>query len=652
MAERIITVDYETWPIQDRPQYPPKPCGVAIWEPGSKPVYAAWDHLTNNGLYELRGSKVVKVPCPNPEKWARARLKDIWRGSASVLFHNGKFDEDVGEVWSTGELKLLPWERYHDTLFTLFLRHPHAPDLKLKPSSERILGLPPDEQDAVKEWLLANQPVPGVTISESDNGKEPAGKYIRWAPGDIVALYAIGDVVRTRKLHDHEYPELDAGEREAYDRERRLLPILLRNEREGMRVDLPLLEQDIATYTEARERAIAWLQKRLKAPELNIDSPAQLAEALEQNGIVTEWDLTEHGARKTGKDSLTADKFSDQKVYHVLGYVSRLATSLGTFMGPWARVARENNSYIYTNWNQVRGERGGARSGRAQCRPNFQNIPKVWDDKGDGYEHPKVKGLVLPELPLIRRYVLPDKGQAFGHRDYNQQELRILAHFENDKLLSAYNEDHRLDVHTYITEQIEEITGLKLERRAVKVVNFRTVYGGGASGLAEALGISYAQAKRITNALRAAIPGLKQLEDDLSEMAKTGKPLRTFGGRLYYCEPPGFSKKFKRMMTYEYKMLNYLIQPSAADTTKEALIRYHDVRKDGRFMVTVHDEINISAPKGAMKRELLLLREAMESLGAGGSDRWGAEKRYDLPMLSDAKMGPRWGELTKVEERR
>jgi DNA polymerase I-like protein with 3'-5' exonuclease and polymerase domains len=85
---------------------------------------------------------------------------------------------------------------------------------------------------------------------------------------------------------------------------------------------------------------------------------------------------------------------------------------------------------------------------------------------------------------------------------------------------------------------------------------------------------------------------------------------------------------------------------------KEAIIRYDSIRKEGRLLVSVHDEVNVSAPKRALKAELLLLREAMESLGTGGSNRWGTDKRYDLPMLSDAKMGPRWGELTKVEEQR
>lgn len=657
----LTTVDFETFGIESRPKYPPKPVGVAIWEEGELPEYVAWGHPDNNGIWVPRefnartgrvkrkgkndtGLKRVNLSA-SPEAYARKRLKDIWKGE--VLFHNGKFDEDVADAHL--DLPLLPWNKYHDTFFTLFLRHPHAPDLKLKTSAHRILKMAPDEQDEVAAWLVKNQPVPGTKITP---GK--AGKYIAYTPGDLVGLYAIGDVVRTRKLHDHEYPELDEGEREAYDRERRLLPILLRNEREGMRVDLIRLESDIKKYLAERERVEVWIRKRLKSPDLNLDAPAQLAEALDRCGVVTEW-MTPDGevagegdTKSTNKKFLTADKFNDPRVFRALGYHSRLGTALSTFMEPWAEVARENDGYIYTNWNQVRGEGGGARSGRIQSHPNFQNIPKVWDDKGDGYEHPShLKNLI--ELPLIRKYVLPDKGHLFGHRDYNQQELRILAHYEDDKLLEAYNENPELDVHSFITEQIKLIASLELARREVKVVNFRTVYGGGDGGLAAALDIPLAKAKAITKALRDAIPGLRRLEEALHELAKNGQPLRTFGGRLYYCEPPSYSKKFKRVMSYEYKMLNYLIQPSAADCTKESIIRYHDIRKEGRWLLAVHDENNISVPKKAMKAELLRLREAMASLGTHAPNRWGG-KVFDLPMLSEPKVGPTWGDLTKFKE--
>jgi DNA polymerase I-like protein with 3'-5' exonuclease and polymerase domains len=92
-------------------------------------------------------------------------------------------------------------------------------------------------------------------------------------------------------------------------------------------------------------------------------------------------------------------------------------------------------------------------------------------------------------------------------------------------------------------------------------------------------------------------------------------------------------------MTYEYKLLNYLVQGSAADATKEAIIRHHNhPKREARFMVTVYDEINASAAKKRMALEMEILRETMESL------------EFDVPMLSDGKTGPNWGTLTKYKD--
>src|SRR5512147_1728708 len=106
-------------------------------------------------------------------------------------------------------------------MFLLFLQDPHASSLSLKPSAERLLGLPPDERDAVAEWLIAN----GKIAKNQD-----PGAFIAQAPGDVVGTYAIGDVDRTEKLYDLVYPQVvELGMDLAYNRERQLLPILLAN---------------------------------------------------------------------------------------------------------------------------------------------------------------------------------------------------------------------------------------------------------------------------------------------------------------------------------------------------------------------------------------------------------------------------------------
>lgn len=621
---RVAVLDFETEGIEGRPKYPPKPVGFSLLLPGRKKSrYYAWGH-----------------PCENNCTFEEARnaLLAVWEDpNVGILMHNSKFDYDVAMTHM--KMKPLPWQRLHDTLFLLFLRDPHANTLALKPASEAILGLAPEERDLVKDWVLAN-------VEAAKRKKSEWGKYICLAPGKLVGNYADGDVVRTDGLFAKVYPEIvERGMLDAYDRERQLMPILLRNEQEGIRADLDALVGDRTQYEKAMGTADAWLRKRLKAPDLNVDSNDELAAILESTGIVTEWEVTKTGKNSTAKKNMTPEKFSDAKVASVLGYRNRLATCLSVFFDPWIEMAERSGGQIYTNWNQVRqagsGGFAGARTGRMSCNPNFMNIPKDFEGKGDGYVPPRFLKS-LPDLPLMRKYILPDmyaRGVEgiFLHRDYNQQELRILGHFEDGDLCARYNADPRMDIHTFVQDLIREITGHEFPRSAVKIVNFGKVYGMGVTKLALAIQSTVEDARRLAEAHRKALPGVRLLEQGIKTLSKAGEPIRTWGGREYFCEEP--REINGRMQTFEYKLLNYLIQGSAADCTKEAIIRYDAVREKSRFLVTVHDEINLSCPPSAVKREMQLLREAMHSV------------EFDVPMLSDGKTGPRWGALTKYEEK-
>jgi DNA polymerase-1 len=183
--------------------------------------------------------------------------------------------------------------------------------------------------------------------------------------------------------------------------------------------------------------------------------------------------------------------------------------------------------------------------------------------------------------------------------------------------------------------RVKDTFGKELARRPVKILNFGILYGMGSPLLAAQLGVSVEEAKDMMRAVKQAAPDIAALDAALKERGAKGEPIRTWGGRLYYCEQPKYVEKYKRMMTFEYKLLNYLIQGSAADCTKEAIIRYHDLKKEGRMLVTVHDEINLSAPAKAAAAESKRLKEAMESV------------EFDVPMLTSAKFGPSWGELAK-----
>jgi len=629
---RCRVIDFETEGIQRRPAYPPVPVGFSIKNPGErKSKYWSWGHPTANNCTKEQAQRV---------------LLDAWRSGDPLLFQQAKFDVDVAQEHMG--MTSIGWDRIHDTMYLLALHDPYAPSLSLKPSAERILGMPSTERNELRDWIVANVP-------EARRRPSEWGAYICKAPGDLVGRYADGDVVRTDKLFNKLFTDIQQRSMlEAYDRERRLMPILLDNERQGICVDLPKLERDYKTYTAALEKADVWLRKRLRTPNLNLDADQDVADALERNKIVTDWVYTAPskahpgGVRSVAKKNLTVDMFRDKKVAQAWLYRNIVATCIRMFMEPWLAMARESGGRIYTNWNQVRQAHGedntaGARTLRMSSNPNFQNVPKNWKKAiAEGYCYPA--WLCVPELPFMRSYFLPDKGMLWGRRDYNQQELRFLAHFEDGPLMQRYVDNPRLDIHAEVQAYILEILGIDLPRDPVKILNFGDIYGRGLAALAQAMHVSVDDARRLRKAKDQLLPGVPALTEAIRQRSKAGYPIRTWGGREYYVEEPKFVKKYKRVMTFEYKLLNYLVQGSSADATKESIIRYHMHPKsapntgDGRFLVTVHDENDICAYKGIFKREMLLLRDVMQSIEA------------DVPMLSDGEGGPNWAALQALKE--
>lgn len=616
----VAVLDFETEAIRARPKYPPKPVGCSYLLPGAKdPVYLAWGHPTRNNTTRENAVRI---------------LRRIWR-EHDVLCQNAKFDVDVAETHLG--LPRKPWDEIHDTLYLIFLHDPHAANLSLKPSAERILEIKPKERDDLRRWILEHVP---------EAKPKEWGAHISRAPGDLVGRYsAQGDALMTAKLFRYLWPRIvKAGMQRAYDRERELMPILLENEREGMRVDLLALERHVPRYEAALLQADRWIRRRLRASDdLNLDSGAELAEALLRapRGTVNkkDWERTPSGKSYSTKKEVLDEVVRDKKLRLALKYRGKLDTYLSVFLRHWLDTARETRGRIHTTWNQVRQPKGedsrqGTRTGRPSSSPNFFNIPKNLSESDPEYRHPAF--LRVEELPMPRRYVLPDEGCDFLHRDYNQQELRILAHYEAGKMRDAYLADPTMDVHDFVRDEIRRVSGLPMIRREVKIINFGIIYGMGVGKLAKKLGRDVKGAGELKGAHRTALPGVKDLEKAIKERAKAGEPIRTWGGRLYYCEEPRIVDE--HVQTFEYKLLNYLIQGSAADCTKQAIIDYHKIAKTGRFLVSVYDEINICAPHRAARREMLRLKEAMEA------------QKFEIPMLTDGKIGPSWGQLKKAKE--
>jgi len=587
----MITLDFETEGIVGNPLvHPPKPVGLAIWAEGSDPEYIT-------GWYEME------------QAWLWALDSD------DLLFHNAPFDLSIGLHWLGGEEP--KWERVHDTMFILFQQDPYSHSLSLKPSADRLLDLPAQEENDLHNWILAN--VPEATA-------KTAGAYICRAPVQLVAPYAIGDVYRTRLLFDKYIGGISL---EAYDRERRLAPKLRASSVKGIRLDRERLEIDTNTCLESMSTCDDRIYERLGCEEFNIGSGIQLADRLDKAGLVDNWILTPKGRRSTAKDNLIK-VCKDLDLVQLLAYRSTMKTCTGTFMLPWLNFSEEDGR-VHTEWNQVANDEGvhaGARTGRlSSSRPNFQNPPNPF-------------GITVPEglvdLPNMRGYLLPEEHHIWIQRDFSSQEIRILAHFEDGALLAAYINDPFLDPHEMARQLILQITEFLYERKDVKITGFSIIYGAGVPGLAQQLGRPKGVAFELREAYFKAMPAAAQLAASTRARGQSGGFITTWGGRQYYTEP---SKVVNgRMRSFEYKLLNYLIQGSAGDQTKQVLNDWWEDYKDPEtiFMTTIHDELNASTPLDTWRGEMQQLQAAMD------------QPLFDAPMRSEGSYGKNWGALKKM----
>ena len=605
----LITIDFESEGIDSNVIVkPPKSVGVSIKWDNKASEYYAYGHPTGNNCTRQDAERALAHATKNK--------------GHELLFHNAPFDISI--LREEFRFNLDEWDpcNIHDTQYLIFLQNPYAPSFSLKPSAERLLGMQPEEQDHVREWVLAHVPAAARAPSTW-------GAYIALAPGDLVGRYAIGDTDRTKALFDLLYPTiLRGGMLEAYRREQLLMPILYRSTRRGTRCDRPRLLQDTEQFEKTLVLVEDTLRQKLKADELDFDKATQIADAMDKAGLVDKWITTPTGKRSTKRENLMK-VCKDPDVFKLLSYRGALHTCLSTFARPWALLSAADGR-LHTEWNQVRGDRSsadisGTRTGRmSSMRPNFQNISNEFE----GIEVPPG----LPPLPLMRQYLLPEEGHIWLKRDFSAQEMRIMAHFAEGRLYNAFKENPTTDPHDAVRAIIKELLGIDMPRKHVKITGFGIMYGRGVPNLSAALGVPTEEGRAVQEAYFAALPEVKRLSKETKRVGKSGEAIRTWGGRMYYVEPPHDGR------TFEYKLLNYLIQGSAADQSKQAAIDWERMRHPtDTFQSMVHDEFNISAPiddqAGAMRR----LREAMDM------------DRFDVPFRSEGFAGPNWSEIERYE---
>ena len=157
------------------------------------------------------------------------------------------------------------------------------------------------------------------------------------------------------------------------------------------------------------------------------------------------------------------------------------------------------------------------------------------------------------------------------------------------------------------------------------------------------MGLALDQAKLARNAHARSLPGIPILQQNLKDLDADGKPLWTWGGRRYFCEKPAWNKKFQRWMTFGYKQLNKLIQGSAADVTKQAMVNYDslgDFADENPLILQVHDELLNGVADMRLHLEVhRRVRDCMADV-----------KGISIPMMSDgASSRTSWHNMKKVK---
>lgn len=611
-----LIIDFETHPIDNVPDgRVPMPVGLAIDGPGMKaPRYLAWGHPTGNNTSSTQACDLLR------------KLADK---ADTLVCHNIGFDTEVARQWLCINLDSLKW---HDTQIMAFHENPHALQLGLKPLAKKYADMPPDEMDEVRDWLIEHK---HMRRSQKD-----IGPYIYLAPGDLVGKYAIGDVVRTRRLFELWWPKYRTSERwRAYERDVEATKVGIAMQRRGVPLDRKTIDSDLNRAEEVRAKAVKAVSKELRA-DYDPNQREALADAIEARYGVR-LPATATGRRQTNKEALDAI-LPDGKAKALTRYVGAIDYDLKNYLRPWQAAIAKTGGRIHPHWSVTRTDDGGARTGRLSSSPNFQNL------RGEEGTATLVERLARTFkgwdywTPQIRGCVQASKGAQLVGRDWSQIELRLTAHYEDGPMAANYRDNPDWDLHQWVMDRVWEMFHAKLPRRIAKNIGFGSIYGAGAGAIARQAGISLEEAAEFRRMYFAVLSSLRRLMNDVQAAARQ-RPIRTIGGRLYTVEPARFDPGTGEMRTFEYKMLNYLIQGSAADLMKEAMIEAHRAGLD--LILSVHDEPVVECDAGVVVRDeaLATLRRCM--------DENALAKQISVPVISNGYAVRRWSDADAAKGR-
>jgi DNA polymerase-1 len=517
----------------------------------------------------------------------------------------------------------------------------------------------------IEKYLRQTSISIGELIGTGKNQKKmeeiPVDKVAEYATEDADLSLQLADVIATKLKRQ--------GLWNLYrDLERPLIPILAEMEQTGIRIDATELKRQSEQLSVRLKELMAEIHS-IAGHEFNVDSPRQLQ-------VVLFEELKLPVKRKTRTGAST-----DQDVLEELAKLHELPARIiehrhlsklkGTYLDALPTLVHPRTGRVHTSFNQVVAATGRLSS----SDPNLQNIP-IRTHEGQQIRRAFVASALQTETamtaapcrppapaqrrlfdeePVDARYLklgasVAGSADAAGDwqlvcADYSQIELRVLAHFSQDReLILAFEQG--IDIHTAVASQVFGIDRGDVtseQRRIAKAVNFGVIYGQSAFGLAAALDIDKKEAAAFIDGYFAKYSGVSQfIEETLTEVQQRGFATTILGRRRSIDGIRALRNRNLNMP--ERTAVNTVIQGSAADLIKRAMLRVHTRMKreqhPGRMLLQIHDELVFESPIGDVASLVRLVRHEMESA-----------IQLTVPLVVDVAVGRNWLETEPFESR-
>ena len=409
-----------------------------------------------------------------------------------------------------------------------------------------------------------------------------------------------------------------------FDLETELFPCLVDMRFKGVRVDSErahILKQQLVSQEEE-------LMLQVKK-ETGIEPQIWAARSIAQ--VFDKLSLTYPVTEKTQAPSFTKNFLQEHShpVVQKIAQAREINKAHTTFID--TIIKYEHKGRIHADINQIRSDAGGTVTGRfSYSNPNLQQLPARNKDLG----------------PLIRSLFLPEENHTWGCFDYSQQEPRLVVHYSAlynfpsvFDVVEAYRTDNDTDFHQTVADMAN------IPRDQAKTINLGLFYGMGKTKLQGELGVTKEKAAELFAQYHAQVPFVKQLMNAASNRAQDRGQIRTLLGRLcrFHLWEPNMFGMHKALpheqalqehgpgikRAYTYKALNKLIQGSAADMTKKAMI---DLYKEGIVAhIQIHDELDLSVESPEHAKKII---EIMENA-----------VKLEVPNKVDYESGENWGDI-------